>query len=217
MKIFSGDMEKYTEREWLLFIEIMYKDSDKAHDEKHIKDVWSKARKMCDFTGNRFNHIIKAAVAFHDITAKKDRENHNISGAEYFLKRSEGCMNNDDREVVANCIREHRSSYSGKYSHEYSEILASADRDAPSDVKSMVERSYKYARTKENKSPELSVKHCVAHIKEKYGRNGTAKYPELYKRFYKNEVNRMYKKIDDITEEEYSYLIDKDAEILGRA
>lgn len=217
MKIFTGEYKQYTEREWMLFIEIMYKDSDKAHDENHIKQVWKTAKKMCDFTGTRFNHIMKSAVAFHDITAKVDRDNHNMSGAEKFLQMSKDKMEDEDREVVASAIREHRSSYKGKFSSVYAEILASADRNNPSDVKDMVERSYKYARTKEGKSPEDSLQHSVAHIKEKYGRNGTARYPELYKRFYKNELSRMYKKIDDITVEEYAYMVEIDKKLIGGA
>ena len=201
----------------MTFIEIMYKDSDKAHDEVHIKNVWKTARKMCDFTGTRFNHIIKSAVAFHDITAKEDRKNHNMSGAVKFRTMAKGKMSDEDIELAAKAIEQHRSSYDGKYSSIYSEILASADREDPSDVKEMVERSYKYARTKEGKSPEDSLKHCIAHLKEKHGRDGTARYPELYRRFYKNELIRMYKKIDDLTEEEYAYLIDIDKKLVGGA
>jgi len=75
--------------------------------------------------------------------------------------------------------------------------MSAADRDIPKTASELLNRSVLYTKTH---NPEMSAAEvrdtAITHIKEKYGRNGYARIPEIHKRSYVNEYEVLYKEID---------------------
>lgn len=181
-------------------IKELYKNHDAAHTYNHIEDVYRNAVNITSKLGLKMNNVLLNAIMFHDVMAAKDRDNHHNTGAKWVLDNAER-YNIEDAEKVAQCIREHRASYAGAFSSIESEILSSADRGKPDSAMKLIERSYQYARTKQNKEHSDAVFHAIEHIKEKYGRDGYARMPDAYQRVYVKELKQLYKEIDEL---EYS-------------
>ena len=177
------------------FVLPFYKKNDKAHQIDHADEVYETALKI-----NKQFHLhqnmddIALAVYLHDIFSNKNqRKLHHKLASDFVLQSKDDILKNisaERRRLIANAILEHRASFEGKYSSKLSELLAAADRGKPN-LKKDLERSTKYHKG--------NTAEAIKHMKEKFGRYGYAKYPEVYKKFYEKELEKRYRDIDALS------------------
>lgn len=178
----------------------LYSEHDGAHGFNHIKDVVKRVIKMTEFVEQhnvKVNKtVVQNAALLHDITRHIDDENHNESGANKAMEILRGefgsKLSQDLLNRIHSAIYEHRASYSGDLSSIESEILSSADRTAPGDIEKMFKRAFLYSMDKEKcETIEEGVERAYNHIISKYGENGYAKFPDVYKSYYAKEFEEM--------------------------
>lgn len=182
-----------------------------SHGTGHIYDVVEQSlniMKKNNISKDLLNTVLLSAV-LHDCTRDVDKEKHE-SSAEIFIKElgkinktfNQFMINSKTNyKLVLNAIREHRASYKGEFSSIVSEIISSADRGNPESLDYKIERSFNYAKEHGKNSKEAWI-HAIDHMKEKFGRNGYQKLPKLYIDFYKDEIEELWNKIDNL---DYSY------------
>lgn len=220
-KVFGVDEQL---ADFLLTIVIpIYKSNDSAHGVEHLEEVFSTAITILERVGYKTIPVEDrasafVAILFHDITATTDRDNHQNSGAEAFdrmmntvVRQSRnrsvrdaviaGRYNIDINKAKA-AIREHRASYKGEFTSIASEIVSGADRGIPQpteeNVKHKIDKSYKYHIEKLSEDETLARINSLKHIKEKYGAKGYAKYPNIYEKAFKHELEAFKRLVDSI-------------------
>lgn len=182
----------------------MWEANDRGHRREHFAAVEECGHWINEQMGLGFDPKLIVFMAwFHDLFAW-DRNNHQEISALWILNTEhpliEKYLNKDERKLVAAACREHRASYEGTYSHTFTEMMACADRGFPGDVKEMLERSMKYQLDKKLASTEEQARQmAVEHLKEKFGSNGYAKYPELYIKVFGQELEQQRLDIDTLT------------------
>lgn len=182
---------------------------DSSHGVNHINSVDSLSvemyNKLMKARNKEVNPIdilkLRLAATFHDCTSEKDRENHEISGAKVFKKLASNVFPSSIVNEVVKMIEHHRASYEGLFGSELEEIISSADRGEPATLDSRIERSFKYASERGKNSKEAWM-HAIDHMKEKFGRNGYQKLPNIYLSFYKDKILKLWKEIDHL---DYNY------------
>lgn len=211
-------MQKYIDE----FVE-QFKDhvglNDKAHQMEHFMDVFNEAVMINDkFNWNYPKEALLAVALFHDLFAWS-RENHHelsqkfvetsnnplllklIKGSSTAVKGSHSGFYDEDvaRHHIALSCGQHRASYKGEYSSSLSEIMATADRGKPCETET-VRRAYLYARDKNKEgSREEWVTATAVHMREKFSTSGYARYPEMYKQVYGEELAKLRKYFDNVT------------------
>ncbi len=181
------------QKEVRAFYEPFYKDGDLAHQIDHADSVCELAleiNKECD------PKLVILTAYIHDIFNATDRKNHNQLAYEYVLEAKDKFLKELSKEellLVAHAVLEHRASFKGKFYSKLSEIISSADRGKP-DIKEVVIRSMQFNGG--------NTQDVYKHLKEKYGSNGYAKYPQSYQNFFHKELEHFQNKIDTLTQEE---------------
>ncbi|HHB94095.1 MAG TPA: HD domain-containing protein [Campylobacterales bacterium] len=166
-----------------------YENGDKAHLIDHADDVCTLALKInqkCD------EKLVILASYIHDMFNAMHRPTHNELAYEYVKKSDDKFLkelSKKERLEVANAVLEHRASFKGEFYSNLSEIISSADRGEP-DLEVVVQRSMKF---------NGNAHDVYEHIKDKYGVNGYAKYPEVYRKIFKEELAYFQKEADEIT------------------
>ncbi|MNF21516.1 hypothetical protein D3C81_176670 [compost metagenome] len=176
----------------------VYRCNDLAHQIGHFNAV-----EVC---GNEINNRLKLGydpkmimlVAYlHDMFAWS-RVNHHIMSWQYVLTSDMDLLctlTGPERKLVAYGCKEHRASFGGKFTSAFSELMNSADRELPGNVPAMLERAIQYRVDNlgwtDNEESRLAVRDdAVAHIKEKFGDGGYARYPEMYLRCFAAELEQ---------------------------
>lgn len=167
--------------------------NDAAHQMDHIANVAKLALKIADAEGVKGRLIFKLAALGHDCMCWRNRETHALEGASYtsgFLAGRGYSI--DVCALIACMIGQHRASFKGTYQNKHSEIFACADRGAP-DSKAMIQRSFAYAKSMEY-TDEQALIHATEHMREKFSNVGYAKYPQIYLKYFAEElaVQRAY-------------------------
>lgn len=180
----------------------MWKQNDPAHREQHFLDVYSTAMIIQTRVKDiEYDPIaIVFAAYFHDLFAWS-REDHHERSHQFMLDTDHPLIRDNmtdfTREWVALACREHRASFKGQFSSTFTALINAADRGLPGNVPLMIDRAVKF---REHRHPEMSADECMAgaiqHIKEKYGRNGYARYPEIYNRAFAEELALQRQAID---------------------
>lgn len=167
--------------------------NDKAHRVEHFEEVYQTAMEIQRRLGLTYDpKLILFAAYFHDLFAWSRKNHHDLS-SEFIYDTDhpliEQYLNREERSFVAVACLEHRASYEGKFTLEFSELINSADRGLPGDVQAMLERAMAY---RSHRHPEEPVEVCkaasVRHLKDKFGKNGYARYPDLYKAAFGKEL-----------------------------
>lgn len=134
----------------------------------------------------------------------------------------------EDRTNIVNAVKEHRGSYTGEYSSLLSELISSADRGTPrlrNIIKRIHQCSNDPRLTMRNnlatngvnivfsdkpgdnlkdKSDALRITYgeivykTFIHLVEKYSIYGYARYPNIYRTYFKDELCDMYDEINHI-------------------
>lgn len=184
MRIFREEVREY--------YKTYYKNSDEAHLIDHADDVCNLALKInheCD------EKLIILASYLHDMFNRENRSIHNELAYAYVLKAEDSFLQELSPEAlkeVAHAVLEHRASFKGEYYSALSEIISAADRGLP-DFEFMVIRSMKFNHG--------NAKEVYKHISSKYGKNGYAKYPDVYQSILSEELARFKQLADDVTVE----------------
>jgi hypothetical protein len=112
-------------------------------------------------------------------------------------------LSDNVRELLARACEEHRASYKGGYSSLFSQAMAAADRGIPDmgKIEEMVERSIQYHMAGMGgevvSSSVEARKIAIAHVKHKYGSNGYARWPDLTKELFGEELKDLQHAIDN--------------------
>lgn len=179
----------------------VYALNDRGHREEHFHDVFTNALKIMEITGHQedIHHVLTVAYV-HDMFSWS-RDNHHYLSAE-FIRTTKNPMiaelAGSDREKVALACLEHRASWKGGLSTGLSELMSSADRGEPGNVDLMIERTILCRADIPGMTREKARDLGVAHLKEKFGRNGYCKFPGLYVRAYKDKLEEQWDKIDKL-------------------
>ena len=170
--------------------------NDAAHGFEHFLNV-----ELCAMDINeklQLGHdpkLILLTAFFHDLFVWSRHNHHEMSSL--WIRTAKHSVLDDltpiEREVVADACMEHRASFRGQFSREFSELINAADREQP-DVHKIVHRAM--ACNRGNCSRDEHVRLSVAHVKDKYGTGGYARYPELYLRAYGEELEDMRRQVD---------------------
>jgi hypothetical protein len=169
---------------------IYYKDGDEAHLIDHADAVCDLAlhiNKHCD------EKLVILASYLHDMFNATNRLIHNELAYNYVLKAEDSFLKELSKEEllkVAHAVLEHRASFKGEFYSSLSEIISSADRGLP-DLDFIVVRSMKFNN---GNADDVHV-----HIKDKYGSKGYAKYPEVYKAMFREELEAFKRDADALT------------------
>lgn len=198
-----------------LLINSFYK-KDGSHGASHIHDVLNLAEEITNkdpllLTPIEHDALILSCI-LHDITRDIDDDHHEESGAMLFdimMKSSPEFkkivltryIDKEHIDLVKYAIKEHRASYKGDFYSKVSEVLSSVDRGYPENLDLRIKRSFLYAK-EHGKDDQEALIHAIDHMKEKFGRNGYQKLPNIYKSFFKNEISILWDKIDDL---DYGY------------
>lgn len=180
------------------FVLPFYAKNDEAHHIDHADAVCDLALKLNEYAGMPENvELVMLASYLHDIYALERKKHNELSFR--FVTESDAMeisrLSPSDRKKVAMACLEHRSSYRGEFYSPLSEIISSADRGYP-DYEKIFERSKSYAYSKEGCSTEAeAVEHAEKHMVEKYGAEGYAYYPELYRKYFRKELKAMQDRI----------------------
>lgn len=174
--------------------------NDTGHRVEHFQEV--------EACGNTINQeldlgyspeLILYVAYFHDLFAWS-RKNHHLLSAEFMKGTDHPLITRlslANRVAIATACAEHRASFRGRFSTEFSMLMNSADRGFPGNVEAMLERAIQY-RIGKGSSRKAALTPSIEHLKEKYGSQGYAQYPELYKRCFKEALNQQRFVIDNL-------------------
>lgn len=156
--------------------------NDQAHQVKHFSAVERCANVMNDRLGLKANpKLILLSAFFHDMFAWSRINHHLMSGewvnsCDYSLIEE---LTDEERQLVAAGCREHRSTNTNPFTCKFAELMNAADREMPGDVNAMVTRAVQY-RVARGMSEHEALEPAILHIKEKFGFQGHARYPQVY-------------------------------------
>ena len=172
------------------FYKPYYANSDEAHLIDHADNVCKLAleiNKECD------EKLIVLASYIHDMFNSTDRKKHNILAYEYVKSRSDKFLkglNDEELELVAHAVLEHRASFKGEFFSKLSAIISSADRGRPNATQIVI-RSMRYNNG--------NAQDVYEHMIYKYGSKGYAKYPSVYQEIFAKELEKFKKEVDNIS------------------
>ena len=172
--------------------------NDPAHQWPHVVAVGEMGVRIAKKLNVDPKPFLLAALC-HDIFSTLEREHHHEAAGKWVREHLGTFESPRYVEVVARMCEEHRASYKGEYSGLFEEAFASADRgpigldcDA-----AMYWRSFQYTKAKNPAMPIISVCAKVSeHMIEKFGSNGYAKWPDLYRSLFGDELEAMQKRFD---------------------
>ncbi len=175
------------------FYKPFYDNGDEAHKIDHADSVCDLALELNEVYNEK---LIILSAYIHDIFNAKDRKNHHklafkyVIGAEdKFLKE----LSNQELELVAHAVLQHRGSFKGEFFSLLSEIISGADRGL-NNLEEVIIRSCKYNNG--------DAKEVLDHIKDKYATGGYGNYPPLIQKRFATELKEFKKECDMLTLEE---------------
>lgn len=163
-----------------------YKKFDGAHDDAHARMVIKNSEyiainMMKDEKIEIDMNMVKVIAAMHDLGLAYDRETHHIKSGEIVRKSKElrKFFTEEQIELIAKSVEEHRASYKGEYTSVYSKIVSDADR--MNDINTMISRTYKWNR---KHYPDLNdeelYNEVIQHLQDKFGEKGYARFNTKY-------------------------------------
>lgn len=143
--------------------------------------------------------LILLMAFFHDLFSWHRSNHHLMSG--HWVETSEHPvfkgLSPVELKMVADACREHRATYNGEYSHDFSKLMASADRGFPGNVDTMLKRAFFYRVDRGVPEDEAYVG-AIEHLKEKFGSTGYGKYPDFYSLAFGDVLDLQRKLIDKL-------------------
>ena len=174
----------------------LYATMDRAHGIDHFERVFKCGIALNDSLPSkaRFDEELIFVVSYtHDIFTGTCRKDHHTLAGEYVRNNAQlffRQFNPTEIELIALACEQHRASYTGKFSNLFCELMNSADRELPVSVKDMLDRAIMYREDHyPHETKEQVLAESVNHLKEKFGHGGYARYPNLYERIFKRELD----------------------------
>ena len=152
-----------------------YKGFDSAHQESHVNDVIQQALELAK-SYDINNEMIYAAAALHDIGLSIGRDSHHIESGRIIRNTPQlkEWFTDNEIETIAQAAEDHRASSKSEPRTIYGKIIAEADRHIEPII--IIQRTIEFEQTHH---PDIDkdnlFKKMVAHLNEKYGRNGYLK------------------------------------------
>lgn len=168
----DASIRRYVENE----IIPRYASFDKAHRADHVNMVIEQSLKLVENEPDTVRDMAYVIAAFHDLGLVHGRENHHIHSreileADEFIKAR---FTPEQIRLMGEAVEDHRASKSGKPRNRFGLIVAEADRFI--ETEAIVRRTIQYGL---KNYPELDreghYNRTIAHLNEKYGRNGYLK------------------------------------------
>lgn len=208
-----------------------YGNDSSGHGFRHICDVLTLAlliNEKHDLETNIEKIILASFV--HDMFSSSHRITHHLEAYTFVLSskwRVFEFLSPEDKMDVAMAVKEHRASGDGSYWSKLSLLISAADRGYP-DMDKIIKRIRKCAQdtnsvfTLDVKGiPKMTLPNgewleelynkmyvvdpveakTYTHLYEKYSDKGYAQYNIIYKSYFAEELNSMYKSINDIIDE----------------
>jgi len=174
-----------------------YESFDPAHNKDHARMVIQNseyiAKNMMKDEHVELNiNMVKTIAAMHDLGLKYDRETHHLKSGEIVRREEElkEYFNEEQIEIIAKAVEEHRASYKGEYTSIYSKIVSDADR--MNDIYTMIERTYKWNRKHyPDKNNKEIYEEVISHLQDKYGEKGYARFNTKYAEDMLNESRKI--------------------------
>lgn len=196
-----------------------YEKNDKQHQYGHIESVCELALKInIELNLKLSDYLLTVAAYCHDMFSTVDRKNHATLAGDWVRNTDIHFLNvmtAEERNLVASAIDEHRGSYKGKYSSIYSEVLSAADRGAPK-VYDIFMRTYRltleerdYNATSKIEHANFALQESVDMMKKKYSLTGYARYNDVYKKVFKDELLDMQTYFSYMTVKQAALLVSK--------
>lgn len=194
--------------------------NDPAHQWGHFVGVFNTGMVLNQNLGKGYSKYAIFAVAFfHDLYAWSRKDHHELS-CEWIrntdhpiIKEVMELISTDTeatvrwspeeaRELVALACLEHRASYTGEFSSEFSELMNAADYEEPQGLAPIFRRAFQYARAKAPGSGIQDwIQTSMVHMDEKFSRDGYAKYPDMYMEVFGPQIEEIWDEIDDLSYE----------------
>jgi hypothetical protein len=169
---------------------VVYRLNDPAHREDHFSSVEKCGLYINDKLDLEVDpYLIMLVSWFHDLFAWRREVHHTL--AQRWVKYSTDavfrCISDVEKEMVAHACGQHRASYTGEYHTLLAELMSAADRGKPDNLESRINRSVQYNLAKGISLKEAQV-NARAHMKDKLGAGGYARYNEVYLLAFEDEL-----------------------------
>lgn len=161
--------------------------NDPAHREAHFKDVQHTAWMINEKLNLGYDKtLIMLAAYFHDLFAWSRHNHHEMSA--HFIKTTDFepivQLSSVDRAMLAAACAEHRASFKGGFSCEFAELINSADRGKPEAItwieRAVLVKMHRSVNMNDRHDLQGSLHAAIAHLKDKLGPEGYARYPDMY-------------------------------------
>lgn len=177
MKTLNNYIESLIER---------YVDFDPAHNIDHARAVIRNSEYIAESMMEDEEIIldmdmVRIIATMHDLGLVYGREIHHIKSGEIVRQERElrKYFNEEQIEIIAKAVEEHRASYKGEYTSIYSQIVSDADR--MNTAEEYIERTYKWSRLHYPELNEIELYEEVkSHLRHKYGEKGYARFNTIY-------------------------------------
>ena len=164
--------------------------NDEGHRVEHFDAVYRCGIYLNDRLGGKYSQaVILMAAFFHDMFAWS-RKNHHEMSATWISTTDFPIMRHftpDERFLIAIGCEEHRASRKTPFTHEFGELISSADRGFPASAQELLARALR-SRSKTGEDDLTKRVRAVAHLKEKYGVDGYARLPDMYREAFAEEL-----------------------------
>lgn len=177
-----------------------YQLNDAAHQEDHFEEVFKTGVDINKRLNLGFSkNLIMMAAYLHDLFAWS-RENHHVLSAEFVDGTCHPMITvlaKHDRKLLSTACFCHRASYKGAFPNNFAELINAADRGVPQSAGKLVQRAVDYRTSRGFQgTPEELLREAVAHVKEKFGSNGYARYADMYLACYIKELKQLREEVD---------------------
>ena len=175
-KIIKDKIDKTLVKYLLENIMPIYNTLDKGHGINHIGTVIDSSMKLSECFGINSNMVFTVAI-YHDLGMSIDRKIHE-KHSKIMLTENKGLKNwFSEEEIIkmGEACEDHRASNKNKPRSIYGYIISDADRTT--DIEDMIIRCYNFSvKNYKDKNEEDLYNRVYAHLKEKYGEGGYAKF-----------------------------------------
>lgn len=173
----NQSLERYVKNNIIL----KYNNFDRAHGNDHVNEVINRSLKLAKNYDVDLN-MVYVIAAYHDIGLSSGRENHEKRSSEFLLKDSnlKKWFSEDQLEVMANAVEDHRASLEYEPRSIYGKIISEADRVI--DPVRTIERTLKFGMDNyKGLTKEEQFERAYNYLIKKYSESGYIKtwLPEL--------------------------------------
>ncbi len=195
----NEELKKYIENN----IFPSYEKNDLGHNLNHIKYVIKRSLKFASMVPDINGDMIYTIAAYHDIGHSIDAKNHEKISSKILLadQNLKNFFTDDQINVMAEAVFDHRASLKGEPRSVYGKIISSADRNTF--VDEPLKRTYEY-RIKHNPNEPISkiIEESRQHLLNKFGRKGYA-VDKIY--FEDEDYKQFLKEIKELAENEEKF------------